>query len=85
MLARTGKMSFAAMAVVAMAVMAVPTLAKADDSTVVAVVNGDTVDEILIRRDRSASSSAIGAHARVGWRSCTGLCEHSSGRICALT
>ena len=45
MLARTGKMGYAAMAVVAMAAMAVPTLAhaKAEDSGVAAVVNGDKI------------------------------------------
>ena len=43
MLARNGKMGFAAMAIVAIAAMAVPTVAKADDGTVVAVVNGSKI------------------------------------------
>jgi peptidyl-prolyl cis-trans isomerase C len=45
MLPQIGKTGFAAMAVVAMAMMAVPTLAhaKADDSTLAATVNGDKI------------------------------------------
>jgi len=43
MLAKTGKMSYAAMAVVAMAALAVPTLAQAKTEDVAAVVNGDKI------------------------------------------
>ena len=66
MLARTGKMGYAAMAVVAMAVMAVPTLAHAkDDAGVAAVVNGDKITKSQIEGFMKANNVKSEDEAKV--------------------